>query len=43
MPECARCGGPAHDESVCDGCGSPEDLCICKDRGEGEELLEASE
>ena len=38
MGECARCGGLAHDELVCDGCGSTEDLCICEDR-EGEEAI----
>ncbi len=36
MAECARCGGPAHDESVCDGCGSAEDLCTCVDGDEDE-------
>ncbi len=37
MAGCARCGGPVHDESLCDGCGSAEELCTCEDWVEEEE------
>lgn len=40
--ECEGCGGPAHEEKVCDGCGSTEDLCTCEDWEPDDELEDLS-